>query len=69
MRQSARLIEQSANAHRTAAGSSSPNRTKSVLCSGIRHQGELLGVIYLEHTQITGTFSGGGGLQASCRPG
>ena len=33
-------------------------RPKSVLCSGIRHQGELLGVIYLEHTQITGTFSG-----------
>ena len=33
-------------------------RPKSVLCSGIRHQGELLGVIYLEHTQITGAFSG-----------
>ena len=31
---------------------------KSVLCSGIRHQGELLGVIYLEHTQIAGAFSG-----------
>ena len=33
-------------------------RPKSVLCSGIRHQGELLGVIYLEHTQIAGAFSG-----------
>jgi class 3 adenylate cyclase len=31
---------------------------KSVLCSAIRHQGELLGVIYLEHTQIAGTFDG-----------
>jgi len=31
---------------------------KSVLCSGIRHQGELLGVIYLEHSQIVGAFSG-----------
>ena len=33
-------------------------RPKSVLCSGIRHQGELLGVIYLEHTQIAGAFNG-----------
>jgi predicted ATPase/class 3 adenylate cyclase len=31
---------------------------KSVICSGIHHQGELLGVIYLEHNQITGAFSG-----------
>jgi class 3 adenylate cyclase len=31
---------------------------KSVLCSGIRHQGELLGVIYLEHSQLAGAFSG-----------
>ena len=37
----------------------SPSRhPKSVICSGIRHQGELLGVIYLEHTQIAGAFSG-----------
>jgi class 3 adenylate cyclase len=33
-------------------------RPKSVLCSGICHQGELLGVIYLEHTQVAGTFTG-----------
>jgi class 3 adenylate cyclase len=33
-------------------------RPKSVICSGIRHQGELLGVIYLEHGQIAGAFSG-----------
>jgi class 3 adenylate cyclase/GAF domain-containing protein len=31
---------------------------KSVLCSGIRHRGELLGLIYLEHSQIAGAFSG-----------
>jgi class 3 adenylate cyclase len=31
---------------------------KSVLCSGIRHQGELLGLIYLEHSQMAGAFSG-----------
>jgi class 3 adenylate cyclase len=29
-----------------------------VICTGIRHKGELLGVIYLEHTQIVGAFSG-----------
>jgi class 3 adenylate cyclase len=33
-------------------------RPKSVLCSAIRHQGELLGVIYLEHTGIAGAFKG-----------
>ena len=33
-------------------------RPKSVLCSPIRHQGELLGVIYLEHMGITGAFNG-----------
>jgi predicted ATPase/class 3 adenylate cyclase len=33
-------------------------RPRSVICSGIRHQGELLGVIYLEHTQIAGAFGG-----------
>jgi predicted ATPase/class 3 adenylate cyclase len=31
---------------------------KSVICTGIRHQGELLGVIYLEHSRIAGMFSG-----------
>jgi class 3 adenylate cyclase len=30
---------------------------KSVLCIGIRHQGELLGAVYLEHTQLSGIFS------------
>lgn len=33
-------------------------RPKSVLCSAIRHQGEVLGVIYLEHTGIAGAFNG-----------
>ena len=33
-------------------------RPKSVICSAIRYQGELLGVIYLEHTQIAGAFNG-----------
>ena len=33
-------------------------RPKSVLCSAIRHQGEWLGLIYLEHSQIAGAFSG-----------
>jgi class 3 adenylate cyclase len=31
---------------------------KSLLCSGIRHRGELLGLIYLEHCQIANAFSG-----------
>ena len=33
-------------------------RPKSVICTGIRHKGELLGVLYLEHTEIVGAFSG-----------
>jgi predicted ATPase/class 3 adenylate cyclase len=32
-------------------------RPKSVICSGIHHQGELLGVIYLEHSKIAGAFN------------
>ena len=32
-------------------------RLKSVICSGIRHRGELLGVIYLEHNQLVGAFN------------
>jgi class 3 adenylate cyclase len=32
-------------------------RPKSVICSGIRHQGQLLGAIYLEHTQLAGVFN------------
>jgi predicted ATPase/class 3 adenylate cyclase len=32
-------------------------RPKSVICSGIRHQGDLLGAIYLEHTQLAGVFN------------
>jgi predicted ATPase/class 3 adenylate cyclase len=32
-------------------------RVKSVLCSGIRHRGELLGVLYLEHNQLVGAFN------------
>lgn len=31
---------------------------KSLLCCPIRHQGEVLGVIYLEHTGISGAFDG-----------
>ena len=30
---------------------------KSVLCSALRHQGKLLGVIYLEHTKMAGIFN------------
>jgi class 3 adenylate cyclase len=30
---------------------------KSVICSGIRHHGELLGVIYLEHKHLVGAFN------------
>ena len=30
---------------------------KSVICSGIRHRGELLGVIYLEHQNLVGAFN------------
>ncbi len=33
-------------------------RPKSVLCGPIRHQGEMLGVIYLEHRGIAGVFGG-----------
>jgi predicted ATPase/class 3 adenylate cyclase len=33
-------------------------RPKSVLCCPIRHHGEVLGVIYLEHTGIAGSFTG-----------
>ena len=33
-------------------------RPKSVLCSAIRHHGEVLGVIFLEHTRIAGAFNG-----------
>ena len=33
-------------------------RPKSLLCCPIRHQGEVLGVIYLEHTGIAGAFDG-----------
>ncbi len=32
-------------------------RPKSVICSGIRHGGQLLGAIYLEHTQLAGVFN------------
>jgi len=32
-------------------------RVKSVICSGIRYRGELLGVIYLEHNQLAGAFN------------
>ncbi len=30
---------------------------KSVICAGIRHRGELLGVIYLEHKHLVGAFN------------
>jgi len=32
-------------------------RVKSIICMGIRHQGEMLGVIYLEHKQLVGAFN------------
>lgn len=31
-------------------------RPKSVICMGVRHQGQILGLIYLEHTQLSGVF-------------
>jgi class 3 adenylate cyclase len=36
----------------------SNRRPKSVLCIPLRHHGEILGVIYIEHTAIAGTFTG-----------
>jgi predicted ATPase/class 3 adenylate cyclase len=52
------LVEADADPRFARCAYIASHRPKSVICSGIRHQGELLGIIYLEHTQIAGAFNG-----------
>ena len=52
------LVDAGADARFAQCSYVANRRPKSVLCSAIRHQGEVLGVIYLEHTQIAGAFDG-----------
>ena len=52
------LVDAGADARFAQCSYVANRRPKSVLCSTLRHQGEVLGVIYLEHTQIAGAFDG-----------
>jgi len=52
------LGDAAADARFSQCGYVASRRPRSVLCSPIRHQGELLGVIYLEHTQAARAFTG-----------
>jgi predicted ATPase/class 3 adenylate cyclase len=52
------LAEAESDARFTQCAYIASRHPKSVLCSGIRHRGELLGLIYLEHSQMAGAFSG-----------
>jgi len=52
------LVEAGADARFSLCTYVASRRPKTVFCSPIRHQGELLGVIYLEHTQIARAFTG-----------
>lgn len=52
------LGDAAADARFSQCGYVASRRPKSVFCSPIRHQGEFLGVIYLEHTQTARAFTG-----------
>ena len=52
------LVDAGADARFSQCSHLANRRPKSLLCSPIRHQGEILGVIYLEHTQIADAFGG-----------
>ena len=52
------LVDATADARFAQCSYVARRRPKSVLCSALRHQSEVLGVIYLEHAQVAGAFDG-----------